>query len=76
MTALPEDAGLADRLGLARASAEQARTTDQRSRASLYRALGHAYDFALAARANRAIMPNCSPTPAEGPGARADDARS
>jgi hypothetical protein len=49
MTALPEDAGLADRLGLARASAEQARTTDQRSRASLYRALGHAYDFALAA---------------------------
>jgi len=48
---LPEDAGLADRLDLARASAEQARTADQRSRAALYRALGHAYDFALAAEA-------------------------
>ncbi len=49
---LPEDAGLADRLGHARASAEQARSADQRSRASLYRALGHAYDFALAAEAD------------------------
>jgi hypothetical protein len=48
---LAEDAGLADRLGFARASAEQARTADQRSRAALYRALGHAYDFALAAAA-------------------------
>jgi hypothetical protein len=52
LAALPEDAGLSDRLDLARASAEQARTTDQRSRASLYRALGHAYDFALAAEAD------------------------
>ena len=48
---LADDAGLADRLGFARASAEQARTADQRSRAALYRALGHAYDFALAAAA-------------------------
>ncbi len=48
---LPEDAGLADRLDLARASAEQARGADQRSRAALYRALGDAYDFALAAEA-------------------------
>jgi hypothetical protein len=48
---LAEDAGLADRLGFARASAEQARAADQRSRAALYRALGNAYDFALAAAA-------------------------
>jgi hypothetical protein len=46
---LPDDAGLADRLGLARESAEAAAASDQRSRASLYRALGHAYDFACAA---------------------------
>jgi hypothetical protein len=50
---LAEDAGLADRLGLARASAEQARSADHRSRASLYRALGHAYDFARAAEARQ-----------------------
>ena len=47
--ALPDDAALADRLDFARSSAEQARTADHRSRAALYRALGHAYDFALAA---------------------------
>ncbi len=46
---LAEDAELADRLGFARASAEQARNADHRSRASLYRALGDAYDFARAA---------------------------
>ncbi len=46
---LPADAGLADRLSIARASAELAFGVDQRSRAALYRALGHAYDFALAA---------------------------
>ena len=53
-SALPEldgDAGLADRLGLARASAELAYGADHRSRSALYRALGHAYDFALAADA-------------------------
>jgi len=45
----PEPENLADRLALARASAEEARATDMRSRASLYRALGQAHDFALAA---------------------------
>lgn len=49
LPALDEDAGLADRLGLARASAQQAFGADQRSRAALYGALGHAYDFARAA---------------------------
>jgi hypothetical protein len=47
------DAGLADRLGIARDSADAARGADQRSRAALYRALGLAYDFALAAEADR-----------------------
>lgn len=50
-TMLGQDAGLADRLCLARESAEAARGADQRSRAALYRALGHAWDFALAAEA-------------------------
>jgi hypothetical protein len=48
------DAGLADRLGIARDSADAARGADQRSRAALYRALGLAYDFALAAEADSA----------------------
>ena len=49
-TAAPdEDSGLADWLDFARAGAEQARGADHRSRASLYRALGLAYDFALIA---------------------------
>ncbi len=43
------DDGLADRLVAAREGAEAARGADQRSRAALYRALGLAYDFALAA---------------------------
>ena len=43
------DGGLADRLVAARESAEQASASDQRSRSSLYRALGLAYDFAIAA---------------------------
>lgn len=47
------DAALADRLGIARDSADAARGADQRSRAALYRALGLAYDFALAAEADR-----------------------
>ena len=46
---LPADAALADRLGQARASAEFARSADHRSRGALYRALGLAYDFSLAA---------------------------
>jgi hypothetical protein len=48
---LPFDAGLADRLCAARDCAEAAKKADARSRATLYRALGHAYDFALAADA-------------------------
>jgi hypothetical protein len=46
-----DDAGLADRLCAARESAEAARHADVRSRGALYRALGQAYDFALAAEA-------------------------
>ena len=49
---LPDDDSLTDLLCAARESAEQACTTDQRSRAALYRALGQAYDFALAADRN------------------------
>jgi len=45
----PDSPGLADRLCAARDCAEQATQSDQRSRAALYRALGLAYDFALAA---------------------------
>jgi hypothetical protein len=44
----PDD-GLADRLSAARDSAEEAAAGEARGRAALYRALGHAYDFALAA---------------------------
>ncbi len=49
LPALDEDAGLADQLFVARSSAEQAAAADGRSRNALYRALGQAYDFALAA---------------------------
>ncbi|WP_443026528.1 PAS domain-containing protein [Sphingomonas sp. IC-56] len=42
-----------DQLSLARESAAAARTSDTRSRAALYRALGHAYDFALATERDR-----------------------
>ena len=45
----PESPGLADRLSAARFCAEEAAGADQRGRQALYRALGHAYDFALAA---------------------------
>jgi hypothetical protein len=44
----PDD-GLADRLSAARDCAEEAATCEARGRTALYRALGHAYDFALAA---------------------------
>ncbi len=44
----PDD-GLADRLSVARDSAEEAAACEARGRAALYRALGFAYDFALAA---------------------------
>ncbi|WP_448662020.1 hypothetical protein ACG3SL_15210 [Sphingomonas sp. CJ20] len=46
---LSDQASLSDRLLLARESAAAARASDTRSRASLYRALSRAYDFALAA---------------------------
>jgi hypothetical protein len=46
---LAADSSLADRLMLARESAAAARASDTRSRASLYRALSRAYDFARAA---------------------------
>jgi hypothetical protein len=46
---LDPDAGLADRLCVARETAEAVKSADSRSRAALYRALGQAYDFALAA---------------------------
>ncbi|MEA3015662.1 MAG: hypothetical protein QOI38_384 [Sphingomonadales bacterium] len=52
--ALGADAGLGDRLSHARQSAEAARSADHRSRGALYRALGDAYDFALAAEAEPA----------------------
>jgi hypothetical protein len=45
----PDEPGLADRLSAARFCAEEAAGADQRSRHALYRALGHAWDFALAA---------------------------
>lgn len=43
------DAGLADRLWAARETADAVKDADGRSRLALYRALSHAYDFALAA---------------------------
>ena len=45
---------LGDRLMMARESAAQARAADTRSRAALYRALGRAHDFGLAAQADEA----------------------
>jgi hypothetical protein len=52
--ALDPNAGLADRLAVARESADAVKSADGRSRAALYRALGEAYDFALAAEADPA----------------------
>ena len=42
-----DDAGLADRLSAARASADACKQADGRSRAALYHALALAYDFAI-----------------------------
>jgi hypothetical protein len=44
-----EQSGLADWLDAARGSADAARQADVRSREALYRAIGRAYDFSLAA---------------------------
>ena len=49
--AFDPDAGLADRLCQARETADAVKNADLRSRSALYRALGQAYDFALAAEA-------------------------
>jgi hypothetical protein len=49
---LDENAGLADRLWAARETAESVKTGEGRTRASLYRALSLAYDFAIAAQKN------------------------
>jgi hypothetical protein len=46
---LDDSAGLADWLCAARDCAEAAKSADHRSRGALYRALSHAYDFAVAA---------------------------
>lgn len=46
---LPPDAPLADWLARAQDIAEQARTSESRSHSALYRAIGEAYDFAIAA---------------------------
>ncbi|WP_033922984.1 PAS domain-containing protein [Sphingomonas sp. 37zxx] len=48
-TDLGADAGLTDHLAHARASAEELRGSDNRSRIALYRMLNHAYAFAAAA---------------------------
>jgi hypothetical protein len=48
--AVDENAGLGDRLWVARESAQAVRESEGRSREALYRALSRAYDFALAAR--------------------------
>jgi hypothetical protein len=49
---LEVDAGLADRLCVARESAESAKAGEGRTRAALYRALSLAYDFAISAQDN------------------------
>ncbi len=49
---LDENAGLADRLWAARETAELVKAGEGRTRASLYRALSLAYDFAIAAQQN------------------------
>jgi hypothetical protein len=49
-TTLDESAGLGDWLSVARETAEEVKSADHRSRAALYRALGRAYDFAIAAQ--------------------------
>ena len=46
---LDADAGLADKLWAARETAEAVKSANGRTRAALYRALGLAYDFAVAA---------------------------
>ncbi len=47
---ITEESGLADQLSAARESADVCKAADGRSRIALYRALGMAYDFAIAAK--------------------------
>jgi hypothetical protein len=49
---LGDDAALADRLSVARESAETVKGGEVRTRTALYRALGLAHDFAIAAQQN------------------------
>ena len=49
---IDENAGLADRLWVARETAETVKAGEGRTRAALYRALALAYDFAIAAQQN------------------------
>jgi hypothetical protein len=51
-TALDPDAGLADRLCVARETADSVKAGEGRTRSALYKALSLAYDFALAAAAS------------------------
>ncbi|WP_240330884.1 hypothetical protein [Sphingorhabdus sp. Alg239-R122] len=50
---LPENAGLADWLHEARATAQQAAASEERTRSALYKAIGRAYDFSVMAARNR-----------------------
>ncbi len=50
VTEVDEESGLADHLSAARESADICKAADGRSRIALYRALGMAYDFAIAAK--------------------------
>ena len=50
VAAVTEDSGLADQLSAARESADVCKAADGRSRTALYRALGMAYDFAIATK--------------------------
>ena len=52
VTPVGDDAGLADLLCAARATAEAVKAGEGRTRAALYQALSLAYDFALSARGN------------------------
>ena len=49
-TEVDENAGLGDRLWIARESAQAVKESEGRSREALYRALSRAYDFALASK--------------------------
>ena len=69
------DAGLADRLSVARESADAVKGGEARTRTALYRALVLAYDFAIAAQARSGGLCRAARgIRREGAGPRADDA--